>query len=252
MGQGWADRAAGGPAAPEGEFEGMAARARAGDMAERERLIAACRTFVARVASRQAGRFLDWDNDDELSVALIAFNEAIDLYEPGKGAGFLGFARLVIRRRLVDHFRREGRRRSASLDAAEDVVDGAVVHLSHLEMVRREEAEARAEELRELAAELSRFGISLKDLYESAPTRADARGNLAAAAAVLVGDPVLRERFFTGCQVPVKELARRLGFNRKTLERGRKYLIALAIILGRDLLFLKEYLKPLLGRQVGW
>ncbi|MEW6448710.1 MAG: sigma factor, partial [Bacillota bacterium] len=42
---------------------------------------------------------------DELSVAWLALNEAIDQFRPGSGTSFLAFAKVVIRRRLVDYFR---------------------------------------------------------------------------------------------------------------------------------------------------
>src|SRR5690606_2812765 len=54
-------------------------------------------------------RYIDPSHDDEYSIALAAFNEAIDGYQEGAGKSFLGFAETVIRRRLIDHVRREQR-----------------------------------------------------------------------------------------------------------------------------------------------
>lgn len=49
------------------------------------------------------------DSDDEWSVTLWAFHEAVRFYRPEKG-NFLSFADLVISRRLTDFLRSEGRR----------------------------------------------------------------------------------------------------------------------------------------------
>ena len=49
------------------------------------------------------------DSDDEWSVTLWAFHEAVRFYQPGKG-NFLSFADMIIRRRLTDFLRSEGRR----------------------------------------------------------------------------------------------------------------------------------------------
>jgi len=47
--------------------------------------------------------------DDEASIGLLAFNEAIDKYSEDKGAKFLTFAEIVIKRRLTDYYRKESR-----------------------------------------------------------------------------------------------------------------------------------------------
>ena len=43
--------------------------------------------------------------DDELSIGLIAFNSAIDSFEPGRKVPFLAFCRVVIINRLKDYYR---------------------------------------------------------------------------------------------------------------------------------------------------
>ncbi len=220
-------------------------KAKGGDGTSRELVLERCRPFIVRVASRQAKRFLDWENDDELSVALVALNEAIDAYQPQTGAGFLGFAQVVITRRLVDYFRRQGRHMAETLDGGGWTEDGSLVRLARLEQARREEEAARAEELQELKAVLSTFGISLRELARVAPRRVDARQGLAQAARVLASDPVLVQQLYFTRQLPLAALAGRVRVSRKTLERGRKYLIALAIVLDRGLDHLIEYLKPL-------
>ena len=75
---------------------------KAGDSAAREKLITQCRPFVGRTACALAGRGLEWGIDDELSIAFIALNQAIEVYQPEKGVPFLAFARIVIQSRLKD------------------------------------------------------------------------------------------------------------------------------------------------------
>ena len=48
-------------------------------------------------------------HEDELSVALLAFYEAVLAYKEGRGA-FLPFAARAIRNRLIDYYRAERRR----------------------------------------------------------------------------------------------------------------------------------------------
>ena len=73
----------------------------------REKLILAYRSQIAATSSKVCGCPLDWNNDDELSIGLIAFNEAINGYNPSLGKSFWNYAQIVIHNRLVDYFRRE-------------------------------------------------------------------------------------------------------------------------------------------------
>ena len=68
----------------------------------------------------ETAKFLKRDpspEDDELSIAMFAFYEAIRSYSPIKGA-FLKYAALQIRSRLIDNYRKERRHQGqVSLDA---------------------------------------------------------------------------------------------------------------------------------------
>lgn len=56
---------------------GLVIRAQKGDAIAREEILESYRDFAAAIASRKAGRPLDPRNDDELSVSLLALNEAL-------------------------------------------------------------------------------------------------------------------------------------------------------------------------------
>lgn len=229
------------------ELQRILRLARAGDAEAREALLEHSKPFVARVAGRQARRYLAWENDEELSVALLAFNEAVDAWREDAGAGFLGFAQILIRRRLVDHFHRQSRHRAEGLDDPRLAEDGSLHRLAQLNLARRNEEEGRAADLEELAGALARFGFGLRDLAQAAPRRSDAKRALALAALELASDAELMARAYATGQLPLREMAPRVRVSRKTLERGRRYLIALAVILDRRLDHLEEYLKPLLA-----
>ncbi|PKM79684.1 MAG: hypothetical protein CVU88_05275, partial [Firmicutes bacterium HGW-Firmicutes-13] len=74
-----------------------------GNLNSREQLIEKNRPFILREASRFCNRFLEWGRDEELSIALMALNEAIDAYRKEDGQ-FEALARLVIKRRIIDYF----------------------------------------------------------------------------------------------------------------------------------------------------
>ena len=51
--------------------------------------------FIVKTISSITGRYVSIENDDELSIALIAFKEAVDKYEESRRS-FSCFAKLVI------------------------------------------------------------------------------------------------------------------------------------------------------------
>lgn len=220
--------------------EDLLARARCGVAAAREQFLAEHKPYIQRVASAYCKRSLAWENDDELSVALIAFNEAIDSYRPGQGAQFLPFAAIVIRRRLVDYFRQESRHRHLALDdpAGEAELGVAEVLASAAAFRQRSEDEERELEIIQYEETLRAYGLTLEDLVLGSPKHRDTRQTLKEAARVLATTPELAAHLKKHRQVPLKEMVVRTGISRKILETGRKYIVALALLLMDDSLTL--------------
>lgn len=213
-------------------------RARAGDNGCRNELIERHRTFVARVASAICQRPLHWDNDDELSVALLAFNEAVDSFNPGFGRDFLQHARLVIRKRLIDHFRREGRHKHLSLDrmfddaAADDRPPPKVEADPAMAAWQvQEEVQNRAAEIAAYAERLKAYNLTLEDLFGHCPSHQDRRERLTQAARELCARAELVDHLKRHRQLPLAQLEKVTGLSRKVLETGRRYIVALAVLM---------------------
>lgn len=242
-----------GPPSP----DGLLAASRAGDAASREELISRYTPFVLRAASQTCGRFVKLGSDDEASVALMAFNEAIDCYEYGRGVAFLTFAEVVIKRRVVDYLRKCSRAdREVPISALQEAgrSDRPPLELGEdkaLWAQAEEEVYGRRLEIEEFRNQLGRFGIKLEELVDASPKHADARQRALEVAQLVAGREDLREHLFAKRELPVSVLAGSAGVSRKTIERQRKYIIALAIILSGDFPFLKEYLRPFLEKEGG-
>ena len=89
------------------------------DMAEADALIRTYMPFIRAETARWLKRPPAEGQDDELSIAMIAFHEAVRGYSRTKGA-FFKYAAMLIRSRLIDYHRREERHRgSLSLDEPE-------------------------------------------------------------------------------------------------------------------------------------
>jgi len=235
---------------PVEELEKNLVLARKGNHRAREELIETCRPLVARVAAGLCRRRLEWGYDDELSVGLIALDEAIDRYEEDRRVPFPAFARLIIRSRITDYLRREGRRsayQAASLEVVQEEtgVSKAEADLAQQEYLAREMARERKEEIQDFALLLADFKISFAELVGCAPRHRDARAGLLRVARVLAEHEELFNQLMQRKKLPVQELSRVSGVNRKTLERGRRYIIAMALLWHYcpEYVYLCHYLK---------
>ena len=210
------------------------AAAQSGDPLARDDLIKSHRDFIARVSSKTCKKFLAWGNDDELSVAQVAFNEAIDKYRPEQGASFHGFATKVIHSRLVDYIRKESKHRHLSFtpmnpDDADlsrhDVIASTEQYNEHSQQA------VFAAVVEEYIDVLAQYSVTLDELVKISPRHRDSKETLQKVALTLAHNPELMDYLTKYKLLPIKKLESLCGVKRRVLEKGRKYLIALALIL---------------------
>jgi RNA polymerase sigma factor len=187
---------------------------------------------------------LDWNNDDELSISLIAFNEAINSYKKESGKGFLSYAEMVIHHRLIDYFR-QVLRSPPTCPLDYDLADSLRIDAREAWVRYREEVivRERAEEIATYQRLLRDFGISMSDLVKICPKHRDTRLRLFKVAEALVANRELVSYFQRHKQLPQKELMRLTGLTQKVLDTGRKYIIAVVLILiNEELYHLRSYI----------
>ncbi|MGE5484870.1 MAG: RNA polymerase sigma-I factor [Ignavibacteriales bacterium] len=226
-------------------------RARRGDSASRENLLKAYMPFVMKIASQFCGRFLRLGEDEEAQVALEAFNEAVDCFDPGTRVPFASFAQTVMKRRLIDDLRKRrrlGREIPLSSFDEEDeegnIRNTVEVAQATAEYDRAQERIERQYEISRYRDLLEEFGITLTELVGLTPKHVDARERAQDVARMVAEDPALRGHLQEKGELPLKELEVRTGLSRKTLERQRKYIIAIALVHTGEFTALKGYLDP--------
>lgn len=199
----------------------------------REELIRTHKPFIIKISSSVCKRYLTWGHDDELSIALVAFNEAIDKYNPDENAAFYGFAKTVITRRLIDYFRKESKYQYLSLNPSESDDNEPFDYDSEVSFERYKEKEQNnnfAHTVKDYIQILTDYGITLEDLVKVSPKHRDSKATLCRAALELSRQPDLMQYLKKNKCLPLKELELLTGIKRKVLERGRKYLIATVLI----------------------
>lgn len=217
----------------------MVREAQGGDTGVREKIISDHLIFIKKIVSKNITGYEDINSRDEFSVGLMAFNEAIDGYKPGLRS-FQSFAAEVIKKRIIDHHRSRLRYQERNIYILDDnrlpaVEDpGNPAEQVHIKL-----------EMECLVQSLSLYGISLRDLVMESPKHADSRLLCVHIAKVITGDPDLRHHFKKYRNIPLKMLLQKLKINRKTVERHRRYIIAVCLVLLSDLDTLKEYVENL-------
>lgn len=219
-----------------------------GDEQTRHHLLEKYRPFIAKNVSEVCKRYIDPDRDDEFSIGLMAFNEAIDSFSKEKGSSFLSFAKLVVKRKVIDYLRSEQNQPAAvSLDEEiqdeEQMENPNEVKIARERFAQETDAWHRKEEILEFREKLRAYKISFEELIEISPKHQDARESAMEVARIIYETPSLREYVQEKKRLPMKELINYVSVSKKTLERNRKYILAIFIILSEDYMYLKEYIK---------
>ena len=210
----------------------------------RESVITKYTPFILKTASDYTGRYISQGADEEYSVSLIAFNEAIDSFDSTRGVSFFAFARVVIRRRLMDF---SGRQNKKTCEVSMQVLEEQNPYVEYgvsLDRYRQTtEQEDRKLEIEEYSRALQEFDISFDSLVGAAPKKRDARTRAIEVARIIAGNPQFLEHLRKNRQLPLADILDKTSLSRKTLERHRKYIIAIVLILTGDYYYLKDYVQ---------
>ena len=203
------------------------------DMEAADRLIGSYMPFIKSETAKFLKRPPMEGHDDELSIAMIAFHEAVRGYSHSRGA-FLKYAAMIMKSRLIDYRRKEQRHGNViSLDApaGEDdapLSDTIADETDHNEayVVR----EATRAEIEELTRQMREFGVSLSDVADNCPKQQRTLEACRKALWHAKEHPELLDELLETRRLPIARLSEGSGTERKTLERHRKYMVALLLI----------------------
>ena len=210
-----------------------------GDRNAREILIERYRSSIYKTACRVCRRRLEWGKDEELSIALIAFNEALDAYTDRKDGNLDALAKVVVQRRLIDYFR-QNKRRAETTSLSEEV-----------SVEEDWEQREREEEVKQYSQLLKQFQLDFFTVADASPKHLKTRMELQKAAVILAERKELMEYLHSSHKLPRQELCRLAGITPRVLERGRTYIIALSLLLAEDNFpYLQESLGVITGKAV--
>lgn len=187
-------------------------------------------------------RYVD-ASDEEYSIGLLAFNEAIDQFQVEYNKKFLGFAEIVVRRRVIDYIKKEKRNQVRNVLFEAVALEEEVSPQWSMDSFKKEtEMSERKEEIERYELVLADFGLGFEELTKLSPKHRDARKSAADIAELIVRDDHLKYHILEKKTLPIKELLVQSQVSKSTLERQRKYILSLVLLLVGEYQYLKDYL----------
>jgi len=205
---------------------------------DRDKVITEYTPFIVKTIAEETKRYVEVENSEELSIAILAFNEAIDRYEYNE-SNFLSYAKIVILSRIRTHLKSNNFRTKnvVSLDQlsekgetdmdnkAEDIDDSLVA------------------EIEEFKHELFFFGLDLEKLIDESPKHKDTRIK-----AILLGQEVSKvneivKKMYLKRKLPIATIVDRFKVSLKFVKRSKSFLISVIIINNKKLELIKNWIK---------
>lgn len=218
-------------------------------LTNRDTFIEENKAFIYSTAFNICKRRLSWENDDELSLSLIAFNNACDSYNKDKG-NFYSYAKVIIRNALIDYFRKMSRTPYLTFDSEEDDMQYIEYKTSMDNYELQTENKNRAEEIALFSKELKEYKLDFNSLVDASPSHKDTRDSLLNLAFSCAKEESILNYVKQKRLLPVKEIMLLTGSNRKLIEKWRKYILILILILSTDEYpYIKSYLNIKVGEN---
>lgn len=212
------------------------------DSLKRNHFIEAYKPFVATVVYQILGKRVEYGVDDELQIALIGFNHAIDKFD-GRGS-FFSFAKLIIRNRIYDYYRLNKKHlNNEPIIDADDNENFKVSEVAFKKAEIDEYAFDLRQEIEMLAKDLKKYNINFLELVKISPKHKNKRKVINDVVSFLLNNEEAMKYFHATKNIPLKLVEDGLSISRKNIEPYRKYIIALLVISESHCYYLKEYLE---------
>ena len=158
--------------------------------------------LIIKSISGTTGRYVSIENDEEFSIGLLAFTEALERYNEDKGA-FPSFAKLVISSRVKNHLMKE-KKNSYNISFEELAETGIEIEEGKSE---KEDLGILKEEIEKFKKELKEFNITLEELADKSPKHEDTRKNAIGISKKVSKDEPITDYIFTKKRLPIKQIS---------------------------------------------
>ncbi|MDP4180083.1 MAG: RNA polymerase sigma-I factor [Bacillota bacterium] len=216
-----------------------------GDKLLKERFISDYTPFILKTVVRITGKYVEIENSEEYSIALMAFDEAINCFDISKNKNFLRFSDLVMNRRVIDYLRKSRKDKNVfpftyfDCGSFEDfkekyMPEDAISRLDNIEI---------KEEIILFKERLASFGITLENLAKNIPKHKDSKRLCIRIAKIIADNTELYYKLNKSKKIPMTDLMKLVDVHHVTVERNRKFIIAASLVINSRLEVIKSYLQ---------
>jgi RNA polymerase sigma factor len=188
--------------------------------------------FVVKCVSDYIGCYVAVGDADELSVGLIAFNEAIEKYDFDKGA-FLAFAKLVINSRL-----------NTFLVTKKDQFKYEPMEILDLVCeIPQFDSDDLSIEIDAWKLEMSKFDITFQKLMENKPKHKDSRERAISISERSSKNHEVVQKMYSKLRLPIELIHTYVGVSRKVIENSKIFITSVILIFTKELEALKKWIQ---------
>lgn len=195
---------------------------------KRSKFIDDYQPFIIKTVSELKNGYVNVENDDEYSIGLLAFDEAIERFDSEKGH-FLPYARLIIESRLKNYWVKEGKHVHSQLEDDQVIAEPQSSEL--------------ASEIYELEKELALFGLDFDILAEHSPKHIDTLKRAKEISRKISRNGIIMSHLYEKKRLPISLISRTFGYSQKIIKGNKLFIIAGSIIFYKNYELLKEWIK---------
>lgn len=195
--------------------------------------------FIIKSISKVTKRYVSIENDEEFSIGILAFHEAMKKHSEDKGP-FLPFANLVISSRIKNYLLKENKYRlDPSLESLKE--DG--IEFSEEIVSVTQDRNYLKDEIEKLKLDIMEFGFDFEDLVEDSPKHKKTRENAINLSEKVSEEKPLVDFMYEKKRLPVKRISLQFNVTEKIIKGSKKFIITVIIIFNKNYRNLKLWIK---------
>jgi RNA polymerase sigma factor len=196
--------------------------------------------------------FMGQAQRDNLTEAMLGFIQSVKTYNEERGA-FIPYAQMVIRGRLINTAKKEAAiqrplfsiTRLSQNDEKDIQWEYENAERQYTDLEARKEAKM---EIAEINHSFAQWGFTWPDLLKSCPKQARSRKTCQEIARKLLEDKLLLMEMLNTGKLPIKRLSD-IGYSEKVLEKYRRYICALVLIVKGDYPYIRSFLPQFFDKE---